>query len=553
MFFQVPSAVMEEIAEYDPVVSKEKKIIRKVKNPRNTFGLVNDLFPENIVPLETQSEWATEMNRRTAHNRYVTHNTDQAYAILYVVSGVWCAYWYAKNTHPDKDKYIFGFSICYKSSEASLKKFGDPCFGWNSQKYPNLSSIVPYTDVKYGKVCMRKHTALVTKENIIEWNMTSIPDYSGVFYMPLSNWTRELFKNKNIKVWGASGYYPDFSRLIAEADVYKFILNNFFRGTKVEDLPSISNLGDLACLKFSNLSKIIRTPFFEREGNKIILELKEKLSTEDDLNQYDATNGIIGYMQACSVVSAFLTIYGDENVDYCQRAWKAAGQHFNFYNHHYNHLSQDYIHQDNKGAFDWMRANLPAASFLNMLERTENNNLQDAIRMMGNLWAHQNKVNPRHPFSIEEMKTPLSLDKPKRWRSSELHDLVNEKLFKIRNPNKSLPQDLFPEPIKVGTYTFFQPTDTHQLAKWGQAVRNCVGNSTYYAELVMKKKEFIVLALDNGQPKFTIQLKVQDSRMEVKQIVGICNKYLTNAEQKKYASSFAKALKIREEQLKKKE
>lgn len=552
MLFRVPGAVMEKIAAYDPVVSKEKKVTKTIKNPRNTLGLVNDLFPENIVPLEIQSEWATTMNRRPRDNRCVTHDTNQAHAILYVVSGVWCAYWYTKNTHPDKDNYIFGFSICYKTSDASLKKFGDPCFGWNNSKYPNLSSIAPYTDVKYGRVCMRKHTALVTKENIVEWNMTSIPDYRFMFYMHMGNWTRDLFKNKNIKVWGASGYCPDFSRLIAEADVYKFIVNIFFRGTKVEDLPNISNPGDLACLKYSNLSKIIRTPFFEREGNKVILELKEKLSTDNDLNQYNVTNGIIEYMQACSVLSAFLIIYGDENVDYCQRAWKAAGQHFHFYNHNYSYRSQDYIHRDNKGAFDWMRANLPAASFLNMLERTENNNFMDAIRMMGSLWAHQNRFNSRrHP--LEEMIVSLSLDKPKRWRSNELHDLVNEELFKVSNPNKSLPQDLFPTPIKVGTYTFFQPTDTHQLAKWGQAVRNCVGNSTYYAQLVMKKKEFIVLALDDGQPKFTIQLKVENSMMSVKQIVGIYNKHPTSSEQEKYTSSFSKALKIREEQLKEKE
>jgi hypothetical protein len=55
-------------------------------------------------------------------------------------------------------------------------------------------------------------------------------------------------------------------------------------------------------------------------------------------------------------------------------------------------------------------------------------------------------------------------------------------------------------PIKVQhndqQWTFIQPIDTHQLAAWGQAVRNCVGNATNYAEGVRKKQHFIVFMHD---------------------------------------------------------
>jgi hypothetical protein len=75
---------------------------------------------------------------------------------------------------------------------------------------------------------------------------------------------------------------------------------------------------------------------------------------------------------------------------------------------------------------------------------------------------------------------------PKRWRITEFHDYVQAEAWKISNTNEKLPQDLFPAPIKVQhndqQWTFIQPIDTHQLAAWGQAVRNCVGNATNYAE-----------------------------------------------------------------------
>lgn len=551
MLFQVPGAVMEKIAAYDPVFSKEKKKTATIKNPRNTLGLVNDLFPENVVPLELQNEWAESMNRLPSSGRFISHNTNQVHTILYVLRGVWCAYWYTKKNHPDHDKYIFGFSICYKSSEASVKKFGDPCFGWNNHKYPTLSSIATPTDVKYGRINMKKHTALVTKDNIIEWNMSAVPFYNPThIYMPTPNtWVRALFVEKNIHIWKNNAHNPDFSRLIAQSDIYKFIANSFLLGYSAGELPTISNLADLACIMYGNVSKIIRTPFFEREANKVILELKEKLSTVEDLNVYTATHNVVDYLQSCSVLSMFVTVYGDENIDFCQRAWKSANHRFNFYDRHQR--KENYILQSYKGALDWMRENIPAASLVNMMERTEDSSLIDAVRMMANLWMHQNDIDPYYhrASDMEKCKTPLTLEKPKRWRSSELHDLVNEEVFKIRNPNQPLPQDLFPAPIKVGEYTFFQPVDTHQLAKWGQAVRNCVGNSGHYAQQVKNKREFIVLALEGGQPKFTIQLKVSNSMMEVKQIVGMCNKHLTSAEQKKYTSSFSKALKIREKEL----
>jgi hypothetical protein len=147
-----------------------------------------------------------------------------------------------------------------------------------------------------------------------------------------------------------------------------------------------------------------------------------------------------------------------------------------------------------------------------------------------------------------------TIDPPKRWRITEFHDHVQAEAWKIQNPNHKLPQNLFPAPIKVQhadqNWSFFQPFDTHQLAQWGQAVRNCVGNASSYAEGVRKKQHFIVLCMVDGAPRFTIQLEVNMGLMSVKQIVGMHNSRLTEADRDLYSAAFGKALQAQEERLK---
>ena len=153
--------------------------------------------------------------------------------------------------------------------------------------------------------------------------------------------------------------------------------------------------------------------------------------------------------------------------------------------------------------------------------------------------------------------TILSADKtlttPKRWRITEFHDHVQAEAWKVEHTNQTLPQDLFPAPVKVQvneqTWTFIQPHDLHQLAAWGQAVRNCVGNAKHYADDVKKKKHFIVLAMVDHKPLFTIQLEVNNGMMSVKQIKGVANQSLSNNERDAYTKAFGTALNKRNEEL----
>jgi hypothetical protein len=145
------------------------------------------------------------------------------------------------------------------------------------------------------------------------------------------------------------------------------------------------------------------------------------------------------------------------------------------------------------------------------------------------------------------------LEPPKRWRIAEFHDHVQAEAWKISNENVPMKQDLFPTPVKVQhqekTWTFFQPINTHQLASWGQTVRNCVGSASSYADGVKKKQHFIVLGMLDSVPRFTIQLKVNNGVMHVSQITDLSNARLSSDQQADYSEAFKKALDVRAEEV----
>ena len=158
----------------------------------------------------------------------------------------------------------------------------------------------------------------------------------------------------------------------------------------------------------------------------------------------------------------------------------------------------------------------------------------------------------------------VEISKPRRWRLTEFHDHLMGIQWKTRNEDFNLPQDLFAKPVKVtwqqayaGTsvddrpcewteqdasvISFFQPITSHQLADWGRAVRNCVGNSSY-AGAISRKRYFIVLAMVDHKPRYTIQLKLSDGVLVVDQIADIGNRRLSEPERDFVQKSIAYAL-----------
>jgi len=172
---------------------------------------------------------------------------------------------------------------------------------------------------------------------------------------------------------------------------------------------------------------------------------------------------------------------------------------------------------------------------------------------------------------LDKAKTEANLSSPRRWRMTELHDHVMAEQWKNRNENEDLPQDLFPTPIHVALsdlttdpnldlpmwqditndkrLCFLQPRNTHMLADWGKAVRNCVGNSSY-AQGVKKKKYFIVLTMINKEPRYTVQLKLSDGTLLVDQILDVANRNLSQEEKSFVQLAFARAFDLRSQQIK---
>lgn len=515
MQFQVPGAVLTRIAEYDPIQPKPVTL-PSTRPSRNTLGLVNDLFPLSIVPQDVQDGWATYMNAAANSDRHQTYITDQVYALLIVNRSIWFGLWQTKPGHPEHGQYVYGFSIAHRSSEAALAKVG-------TLKLPggaSLESVFPYTPVKYGRISMRKYSQTVTEGDIIRLKLRDLPTLNileGTWeatrhkYEALSSFT-DAFTVKN---W-SDNYRSPFSRIVDIAHPGDLI--EVWTGLKGYTGPSIfqRSLG-----AHPRIAKVLSTPFFRGVAAQTQSEFMTGLSESDS---YSTLRKIPEeYFSRLRALDLFALMYGENApLDYFQRLWKSGLKCFR-----YRGGMASY-----PNAVDWFRANVPVSSYVNMAER-DGIQLLDTVYMVDNLLCREG----------------TTLQPPKRWRVTEFHDLVNEEMFKVKNPNMELPQDLFPTPIKVDSYTFFQPKSTHQLVKWGQEVRNCVGNSPIYANRVKKKKEFIVLAMENGSPRFTIQLDVRNGVMTVKQIVGVCNKPLNAVEKSDYTDKFAKALKIREAQL----
>jgi hypothetical protein len=531
MKFKVPGSVLAQISEYDPVQPKAKKLTRS--STRNTLGLVNDLFPADIVPLELQNEWAIQINRLVDINRRRSLDTNTSHAILYTTKYGWVALWHTKPGHVDHGKYVFGTSVAYKCTDKALSVFGEHGSPLLVGTGKTLESIFPHKEVKYGRITMRKHTGVFTTSDIVDLDLYRLPtfDYNSR-YSSLKSYIIGSFKgtlSEVIPAWLDDTRSQLFTRIQCKGSPIKSL-------RMIGDI-SLSFQGDLkeqvrgsVCGLFPKISDMMSTPYFCRETSEFVNTLTEALNG-NATNCEEVRTAVMSYMRACQSLFNFISIYGGEgNSDYCQRIWKA----YKNFCLNWSVPGRDFRYS--VSVFRWIKDNVPVSSLVNMIERAKRNEMVDTFDMMGSFFAcvGENAILP----------------KPKRWRSSEFHDVVNEELYKVQNPNYLLPQDLFPEPVKVDNLTFFQPKDTHQLGQWGRAVRNCVGNSRHYAEKVRKKSEFIVLALDNGKPYFTIQLSVRDSVMSVLQIQKNQSRVgLTPQESEDYTKKFSMALEIREKQL----
>jgi hypothetical protein len=566
MQFQLPTNLQSELIAYDPQLKALARSQKQSTTKKSKYPLGNpiDLIPNDIITAARLQDAIDAINKEPAPGRYreftkVTSTGTITHAILYHYEQVWYAAWL-----PPKGKesdYIYGYTYAYKDTATARKALPralmmatDDCVSKPSGK----STFITYTQQ-------------VTKQDVINgkdtrnWNIPSMHRYaqkSQRMYEPIDRFEKQI--EMSIPQWKDSRdiferfkttciaevltrdfnteYWKDINKFkwLPSVDIIFSFINN-------QDVHSSYNLFSEDLYGYKSILHILDTPYFRKWIQNKCNESIELFNNPDTDTRISITQpwGMIFHL--CKQIKTVHNIWGDKcPLDYYQTNLNALlSVSYNF------SYSKDY-------ACPWLIKHMPVASFFALV-----NKFYETKKDNTSSYYFTNRIG-LYQYPFRELEDTLSMvetilkDKgelapPKRWRITEFHDYVQAEAWKISNTNEKLPQDLFPTPIKVQhndeQWTFIQPMDTHQLAAWGQAVRNCVGNATNYAEGVRKKQHFIVLCMIDNKPQFTVQLKVSMGMMTVDQIAGISNARLTEEQRESYTKVFGQALQQREKVL----
>jgi hypothetical protein len=562
MQFSLPSNLKEQLIAYDPklkaLARSSKPKPSKSKKSQYPLGVPEDLIPEHIVDKEHVIQAVKVINQQEASQRYRcftnrSYNQDMqsittAKAIVYHFQSMWIAAWL-----PNKDEdYIFGYTYAFKTAPSTLNKVSTY----------NRSHIDLTEDKirKYGRTEFYVYTELVTAESMVgqrkldKWRHSDLNSYSARSRDICEHGTRPFVEalTSSIPHWKDHGS-SIFERINPEENNYykSLTLHNLVTVHK-DSVPNFDIYLAYAAMysndkeeTFSKTEKILNTPWFKKYVTTQCQLIIEKFNNPKTEYKSEFTTIHNTLLHNIRWIVFILEVYPDCPVDFLRTAVN---------DNVFNWIQLPWANVRNNSTWkEWISQNMPIDSWFKILtkfaeEREANHNPERA-----KITYRFNYLEDTFDMLIRIFDAGKTIEPPKRWRIKELHDHVQSEAWKISNPNENLPQDLFPAPIKIQsgetTWTFFQPVNTHQLAQWGQAVRNCIGSSSIYANNVKAKKEFLVLCLVDSKPQFTVQLKVSNGVMDVVQIAGVSNVSLLSEEREQYQSRFAEALKIRESEL----
>ena len=562
MQFSLPSNLKEQLIAYDPklkaLARSSKPKPSKSKKAQYPLGVPEDLIPEHIVDKEHVIQAVKVINQQEASQRYRcftnrSYNQDMqsittAKAIVYHFQSMWIAAWL-----PNKDEdYIFGYTYAFKTAPSTLNKVS---------KYDRGHIDLTEDKIrKYGRTEFYVYTELVTAESMVgqrkldKWRHSDLTSYptrcKDIYEHSITPFVEAL--TNSIPHWKDRGS-SIFDRINPEENNYYRSLSLHSLGTVYKDsAPNFDIYLAYAAIysndkeeTFSKAEKILNTPWFKKYVTTQCQLIIEKFN--DPKTEYKSKFTTIHNTLLHNIrwIVFILEVYPDCPVDFLRTA--VNDKVFNWIQLPWANVRNDSTWKE------WIGQNMPIDSWFKILikfaEEREANHSPERAKITYRF----NYLEDTFDMLIRIFDSGKAIEPPKRWRIKELHDHVQSEAWKTSNPNENLPQDLFPEPIKIQssetTWTFFQPMDTHQLAQWGQAVRNCVGISSTYANNVKAKKNFLVLCLVDNKPQFTVQLKVSDGVMDVVQIASVSNASLLSEEREQYQSRFAEALKIRESEL----
>jgi hypothetical protein len=579
MQFNLPSNLQNAVAAYDPEKKMQRRIAAASTNgPKKKSGypLGNpfDLIPPEIVdPADLQRVIGT-INASNASKRYHSfckikvskdnpfQSTEDVYAFIFHVECLWLAVWLPPENQ--RTEYLFGYARAFKNNEKSRNMVPSHV----RDKVLECGEIVTY-----GKSSMAVERKLVTIEDMqagysssVRWPGYSAPwNYEFVGYGHKKTYDMRIVIDKFEKTltrivpsWEGCKWYErllcrnplEAVGINVSSDLYQFldlpatgtelstdILIKIIDFCKQKD-EKCTSISEDTFKELDDIRAIISTPLIK----KWIQNKLDKINSDFNDPSCVSKSGITcnwSHLEKCL-----------DNLKYVKSIWHDCP--LDYYSSNIDALSRVYIRQigRNLETKAWLAKHMPVASFFQILKKY----LESEQGIHTSSFHEWNDTVSMLNVILTHADYKQDLETPKRWRISEFHDYVQSEAWKLRNEKLALPQDLFPSPIKVETgdgriWSFFQPIDTHQLAQWGQAVRNCVGNASHYAEEIKKKKHLIVLCNLNRVPTFTIQLKVNDGIMSVVQVVSTSNRRLTEAESADYGKAFQMALLQREAQL----
>jgi hypothetical protein len=572
MQFQLPSNLQTELLAYDPtlkVLAKEAKA-KTTKKAKYPLGNIPHLIPHNVVRETDQQAAIDHINQQKAPDRFQIFTTPvdvatpqarlKVIAILYHYEQVWYAAWLPPKQ--EADQYVYGHAYAFKNTSAVDKTA--PRHIWTSKDKCIVHDIGRGSQLFTYAMNITKDEITVGEETgwrTYNWRAFNLHGQKSYEIVQQAVVKFEASLREGIPTWDDSRGIFDRLRCKNIFDAVE-IPPQMSKHLDVEQGMTVDNLINGA-IAFSQAANYVSSTYETLINIKdIITKPAIKKLLQQELDQCTAKyNNPYNTVQK-PIRQRFRTfIQLIESIEWVHNIWPDCP--LDYYQTYYNELRSIKLYQIRTRSFDsssnvlidWLREHMPVASLFTVLRKYLEQ--QDDRR-----WTDSDVGYPRYGFhelndtfsmAIRILDHGKELTPPKRWRINEFHDYVQAESWKIQNPNESLRQDLFPEPIRVTrngeTWSFFQPVDTHQLAMWGQAVRNCVGSASHYADDIKKRKHFIVLCMIDGKPMFTIQLVVDMGLMSVKQIAGVANQRLTEEQREAYTEAFHEALRLRENQL----
>jgi hypothetical protein len=567
MQFALPSNLQQELLAYDPKLEalvKEQQPQKTTKKAKYPLGNIPHLIPENVVRAGYQQDAIDRINASGVSERYhrftkvVDIATPQARTITTAVLYHFEQCWYAAWLPAKGEDYLYGYAFAFKNTAAAAKVV--PRHIWNTKDR--------CTEHNIGRGAQTfTYSRTITKEDVIagndarNWRAMGIASYyqksrdmndainsfEKTLMETIPTWDdcRSMFDRiKCNSLLDALEFPPALTKCIEDRSAFKLTVDGMVNLANL--WMASNNYIATTYVTIQNIEHIITTPSIKKQ---LQLMLDKSVAEYNNPVNHQRKAVKYGYKEFEQTTNSIYFI---------NRVWPDCPlDHYRTYFEELRVVNLNHL-RTNDTLLTWLREHMSVTSFLNMMRKhVEKSN--EEHRRISSLSDHDfiihawYEMNDTFSMMMRVFENDKTIEAPKRWRMPDFHDYVQAEAWKIANKKESLHQDLFPTPVKVNMgdsdWTFLQPIDTHQLAQWGQAVRNCVGSASQYAEDIKKRKHFIVLCMIDGKPTFTIQLDVSMGVMNVKQIAGVGNQRLDEDQKEKYSNAFKLALQSRESEL----